>query len=59
MMSKSIKERTNYLIYLTKSTKINNQMKEKINNSTKFNELEFLDENNDKRDKRNHILVFH
>ena len=59
MMSRSIRERTNYIIYLMKPTKINNRMRERVNNSAKFDELEFLDENNDKRDERDHMLVFH
>ena len=39
--------------------KINNQMRKKMNNNTKFNELEFLDKDNDKRNEKNYIFVFH
>ena len=39
--------------------KINNRVKKKMNNSAKFNELEFLDENNDEGDEKDHMLVFH
>ena len=59
MISKSIKEQTNYIIYLIKSMKINNRIKKRMNNSAKFDELEFLDKNNDKEDEKDHILVFH
>ena len=30
-----------------------------MNNNAKFDELEFLDENNDEKDERDHVLVFH
>ena len=59
MMSRNIREWINYIIYLTKIMKINNWVKERINNSAKFDKLEFLDENNDKENKENYILIFH
>ena len=39
--------------------KINNRVERKVNNNAKFDRLEFLDENNDKGNERDHILVFH
>ena len=30
-----------------------------MNNSAKFDEFEFLDKNNDEKNERDHILVFH
>ena len=39
--------------------KINNRMRERMNNNAKFDELEFLDKNNDEKDKRDHMLIFH
>ena len=59
MISKSIKKRINYIIYLMKLMKINNQIRKKMNNNIKFNKLEFLDKNNNERNKRNYIFIFH
>ena len=60
MMSRSIRERTNYTIYLTKTTKITNRVGGRVNNSAKFDELEFLDEDNDDGCGRgDHVLPFH
>ena len=46
MMGRSVRERTNYTTYLTKTTKVTNRVGGRVNNGAKFDELEFLDEDN-------------